>query len=71
MLNTLHNTDNGTVVYYNNAENQSKAAMLCESAASWQYTAADTIQGQYGDKLFRIVYTEKFIILSYSNIVRL
>ena len=70
MLNTLHNTDNGTIVYFNSERNNESAHDMLAQAESVTLADNGNYSGTIGDKVFRLIFTEKFIVLSYSNIIK-
>lgn len=65
---TMQVTDNGTITMYNSERNNESAHDMLAQADSVTIADNGNYSGQIGNKLFKLVFTEKFIVLAYHTI---
>lgn len=68
LLHTLHETENGTVTMYNTVNNNASAHEMLANADSVTIADNGRYTGVIGNKTFALVFTEKFIVVSYHTI---
>lgn len=66
---TMQVTDNGTITMYNSERNNESAHDMLAQADTVTIADNGNYSGQIGNKLFKLVFTEKFIVLAYHSIV--
>lgn len=65
---TLQQTENGTVTMYNSESNNAQAHEMLAQAETVTIGANGRYTGTIGNKIFSMVFTEKFIVVSYNTI---
>ena len=68
LLHTLHETENGTVTMYNTVNNNASAHEMLAAADTVTIMENGRYSGQIGNKVFQLVFTEKFIVIAYNTI---
>ena len=68
LLHTLHETENGTITVFNTVDNNAQAHDMLAQADSVTIGANGRYNGVIGNKVFTMVFTEKFIVVSYHTI---
>lgn len=71
LLHTLHETENGTVTMYNTTNNNASAHEMLAQADNVTLNDNGRYTGIIGNKVFTMVFTEKFIVVSYNTIAGL
>lgn len=65
---TMQQSENGTITMYNTTNNNASAHEMLANADSVTIADNGNYSGQIGNKLFKLIFTEKFIVVSYHTI---
>jgi hypothetical protein len=65
---TMQQSENGTITMYNSVNNNAQAHDMLAQAETVTLADNGRYSGQIGNKVFQLVFTEKFIVLAYNTI---
>nr|DAE93497.1 MAG TPA: hypothetical protein [Caudoviricetes sp.] len=68
LYNVINQTENGTVTLFNTVDNNASAHEMLAQAETVTIGDNGRYTGQIGNKIFSMVFTEKFIVVSYNTI---
>lgn len=65
---TMQQSENGTITMYNTTNNNASTHDMLAQADTVTIADKGNYSGQIGNKLFKLIFTEKFIVLAYHTI---
>jgi hypothetical protein len=68
LYNVINQTENGTVTLFNTVDNNASAHEMLAQADTVTIADNGNYSGQIGNKLFKLIFTEKFIVIAYHTI---
>lgn len=68
LYNVMQQTENGTITVFNTVDNNAQAHEMLANAETVTLADNGRYSGQIGNKVFQLVFTEKFIVIAYNTI---
>nr|DAN28134.1 MAG TPA: hypothetical protein [Caudoviricetes sp.] len=68
LYNVMQQTENGTITVFNTVDNNAQAHEMLANAETVTIGANGRYNGIIGNKIFSLVFTEKFIVIGYHTI---